>query len=270
MVDMEVNKDKVKKLDTNIDMEFLENLDEELTKEQEKDFDKNVETSLKYPVAPGKALPIFKDKKDEEKYMNKLRKDYEKSAKVHFWDYRLKRIIGIRGKIDDQLTEFEKNLIMKKTFFEKVGGLLLGRYYMFMGIISKDGDLKIRKVPIREAYLQYKKGLYDIDAKNMLRHNGRVMNLYYEGNPHPINFNSQSNTPLVSSESLHDMFQARLIKQLFQEGMSSGQKWAVGAGAIIAGGMALTMIIAASGGALEQAGKALPIIIPMIKTRWNK
>lgn len=257
------NKDNEK-----IDMKFLKELDKEIKPNDKKEYDDELMKTIEHPTIPNIPIPTFKNEKDKEEFYKKLHEDYRKKAKTYFWDYRIKRILGIRGKIDDELTDFEKNLVMKKPVFEKIAGALLGRYYMFMGVISKDGDLRIIKVPIREAYLKYKKGVYDIDNTNMLRYRGRVMNMYFEGNPHPIKYDSKINTPLVNSESLHGMFQARLVKQLFSEGVStSTMMWS--AGIVIAIGMAVVMVIASLGGVVESATKT-PLLLPFIKNLWGR
>lgn len=223
---------------------YLKDLNKEFNDNIKEDFEKSLD--IPKPVK----LMTEKERKEYDKKQLEIKTKKQKEL--------VKDARKIKKKIERKAENFYKELILKKSLFEKFMDIFFNRSYMLMGIITKDGSLRIKKVPVKDAYIRYRKGTYDIDTGSMLRYKGRVMNMYFDDNPHPIRFDRNINTPLVNSESLDVMFQARLIKQLFQDGLTTTQKAALSVGAIIAFGIAIVMVI----GTLKDVSSKAPIIIP--------
>lgn len=231
------------------DEEFFKELTNEFTEINEQEINK--ELQIPKPIIEMTDKELKQHKKDKQEIIKQKEKEQTQKLKQ------------LKNKLEDNLDDFYQELLLKRSWFEKFMDIFFQRSYMFMGIITKDGTLRIKKVPVKESYLKYKKGLYDIDTTTMLRFKGRVMNVYFEGNPHPIKFDRNINTPLVSSESLDAMFNARLVKQLFQDGLTQGQKLAMGIGGFIGIGIMAVMII---GALKDTTTQTAPIILPFA---WN-
>lgn len=168
-------------------------------------------------------IPELKTSKDVKKFKTKIRAKQVTKA--------IDKILGkkeiIKSKKEELLSNiYEQDSILDKLQFWKTNKLN-------MGIIKRDGSLKIKTVNITSDVIELGESLYIIQIDAIIKFKGRPTLLYFDNYPFPIKFNHDEHTILVNSQDLYKLWNTRIVKGLFEVGTGLTKKQTITIGIVI-------------------------------------
>lgn len=203
--------------------EIAGELSKEITPEDFENFDEYLSQIKDIPEE-------FKEKK---RYKNKLKKEVKRLS----IQARTKKLAGIKDDYQNKLSEFEKQIFIKKRNpYQWVKEQFFGEYFVIK-VIRKTKRIKTMKGRIHGNIVTSGKDSYRIEPEAVYYDNGKPVSFYFDKNPNPILFDIDKKNILLNSESLYSAFNNKVVSDLITPSMTKGQK--ITMGVVIVSGLIL-------------------------------
>ena len=158
--------------------------------------------------------PIAPEDLQDKKYKKEV-KEWKRKLRAQYLTNRINKVIALKKKYKQTMTDVEKEFIYKPAFKEKWGKILLKKEYLRIMIIMPYGSIKEFNKSIKHGAIEVMKGTYQVNMKCIIRYKGKPTLFYHHNNPHPIKFSPEEYPYLIDAESLRQMFNANIVSQIF-------------------------------------------------------
>lgn len=203
----------------------------------------------------------FRDKDKQ-----KLLKKYSKKTRADVLTGNIEKLRKTKEKYLTTQNIIEQEYVYHRSLAQKIKEFFGRKTYIVAGIIYNNTNLKWYRRPVSEDNtIKIRKTMYILNKQALLHSIGTPVFMYYDNNPNPIKFDSTEFTPVVTSNTLYNMWQSKIVRDIFASGITT-KGFILTAGMIIAIGVAAMLIISSTG---EQVKEPLLLLIPWRKI-WRR